>query len=1345
MKTDQDTFRNFPGWVLEKWQEIADILAETIGITAALISKADNEFIEVLISSQTENNPYLAGEKKKYQGRYCETVLNSQRKLVVSNACTNTAWNKNPDLKSGIIAYLGFPLNFLDNHPFGTICVLDNKEKQFTSKDEKLILQFKNVIELDLVLLQSLDLKNSQSAANVLREIVEHKRVEEALQDSEKRFRNVLQDVKSVAVQGYAPDGTTTYWNKASELLYGYTEKEAIGRNLLDLIIPPEMREHVSEGIKLMESTGQAIPSSELILRRKDGSLVPVYSHHTIVKVPGRLQELFCIDIDLTERKQAEEKLMASEQLYRNLFNQANEGLILLTMDGKIAELNNSFAQMHGYTVDEMKNMDITDLDVLREGTFSQRAEVMLRLHAGEVVRFEVEHYHKNGHSFIMSNTASIITIAGRKYFLAFHQDITERKEGNAQLEENKEKYRGLSEASFESIFLSEKGICIEQNHTAEKTFGYSNEEAIGRYGTDWIVPEDRDLVLRNMISGFEEPYEARALRKDGTTFPCMLSGKMMHYKGRDVRVTSLSDITERKRVEEELLNSERNLKESQKIAGLGTFEFDIHKGIFRTSPILREIYGIDENYDHSIRGLAALIHPDDRERVVNYLMKAIISTILTADIEFRFVRYDDRSTRWMHIIGKSEFDADGHAIILHGTAMDITEWKRVELELINAREKAEESEEKYRQIFDNTFDIMSIYEVTEDQRFKVITFNPAEAKLIGDVENYRDRYIDECIPPELYNQFKPNYERCIKAEKLIEYEEDISFLNINKTFHTQLIPLKNTEGRIHRIIVISRDITDIKLLSKQLTNQNEELKRLNIDLTLSKEKAEESELRARTYIDYAPDGICIIDSDGLYLKVNQEFTNLFGYSEKEMLNGFKTPLVVKEDLAKAKNYNKKLLRDGKCSEEFLFVTKAGTVFHGLMSSVKVLENQFLAFIKNISVLKETEKELVNAKQKAEESDKLKSAFLSNMAHEIRTPMNGILGFSALLKAPDLSGEQQQQYIRIIEKSGNRMLNIIDEIIEISKIEAGLMQIDNKDTDLNEKFDFIYAFFKPEAEAKGLKLSIGATMPVKKAIIKTDSLKFYSILTNLIKNAIKYTDKGSIEFGFREVNKKKADQGTWLKFYVKDTGIGIPHERHHAIFERFIQADIADIQARQGAGLGLSIAKAYVELLGGKIWVESLKGKGSTFYFTLPYTPAPVYKSSITNLASPGNTGTNDKNLNILIVEDDETSEILLDITVEKIGKEIIKARSGKEAVEICRIRTDIDLILMDIQMPVLNGYDATRQIRLFNKDVIIIAQTAFAQTGDRKKAIEAGCNEYITKPIDKDILLDLIQKQFSK
>ena len=513
----------------------------------------------------------------------------------------------------------------------------------------------------------------------------------------------------------------------------------------------------------------------------------------------------------------------------------------------------------------------------------------------------------------------------------------------------------------------------------------------------------------------------------------------------------------------------------------------------------------------------------------------------------------------------------------------------------------------------------------------------------------------------------------------------------------------------------------------------------------ISERKRAESEiLKLSQAVEQSPVSVMITNLMGNIEYVNPKFVELTGYSSNEIEG--KNPRFLNSGELPKEEYKKMwdTILSGKVWRgEFHNKKKNGELFWESASISTLTDNNgtmkyFLAVKEDITILKKSYEDLVFAKNKAQESDRLKSAFLANMSHEIRTPMNGILGFAGLLKESELSGEQQQEYINIIEKSGERMLNIINDIVSISKIESGIMDIHLSEMNVNNQLEFIYNSMKLDADRKNLTLSFTNALPDKEAVIKTDSEKFYSIISNLVKNAIKYTIKGNIEFGY---HLKTVSETEVLEFFIKDTGIGIPKDRQEAIFERFIQADIEDKMARQGAGLGLAISRAYVKMLNGKMWLESKPNFGSTFYFTIPYNSKTKQKPVKKNLSYDWEDKTQLELFKVLIVEDDETSVALMLKMVSKLSKEVLTAKNGLDAINLCRLNPDIDLILIDIQMPVMNGYNATKQIRQFNKDVIIIAQTAFALSGDKENSLVAGCNDYISKPINREKLTEIIFK----
>lgn len=914
---------------------------------------------------------------------------------------------------------------------------------------------------------------------------------------------------------------------------------------------------------------------------------------------------------------------------------------------------------------------------------------------------------------------------------LAFQK--LEQTESNKALKDSEDRYLAFINASNDMIFLKDEQFrYIVANNAMASFFGMEKEEMIGKTdlelaNKDKIFPcisSDKSALEASAAFTIEEMLGNR--RCETTKFPVNLDNNQKGIGG------IIRDITDRNIAEAALRESEERFTLAMKASNDGLFDWNLVTNDIYYSPRWKKMLGYE---DHELPNDFSVwentTEPEDVKKSWKLFHELILKQTDRFVLEFRMKHKDGH---WVDILSRAEaiFDNNGKAIRIVGTHSDISGQKHAEQALISSKERAEESEKQFRQLFENMEQGFALHEMIYDDSGKPVDYrfvlvNKAFEKLTGiEAKSFLNKTIREVLP-ETEQIWIDNYGKVAKTGIPLNFDSYAK--EFDKYYEVVAYSPKQDF-----FAVVFNDITKSKQYEKELVRSEKELKR-----------AQE---------------ITHIGSWSLNLATNEviwseELYKMYGfdptlppppYTEHMKLFTSESWELLSASLARTSTTGipyelelRTIKHDG--SNGWMWVRG---------ESEKDEDGNIISLwgaAQDITERKRIEEQLSKAKERAEESDRLKSAFLANMSHEIRTPMNGILGFADLLKNPELSGNQQQEYIQIIEKSGIRMLNIINDIVDISKIEAGLMKLDIKESNINEQVEYIYTFFKPEVEAKGIKLIFNNTLPANEAIIKTDREKLYAILTNLVKNAIKYTEKGSIEFGYDLIHDPKVEEHghtSKLLFYVKDTGSGVPKDRQEAIFERFVQADISDKMAKQGAGLGLSISKAYAEMLDGRIWVESDGKTGSAFYIELPYN----IEQSIEIVDQQdlfSDDYDNPRKLKILIAEDDEVSEMLLNIEVKSFCREIVKARTGFEAVEACRNNPDTDLILMDIRMPEMDGYEATRQIRGFNKEVIIIAQTAYGLSGDREKAIESGCNDYIAKPIYKADLLALVKTHFRK
>jgi PAS domain S-box-containing protein len=500
--------------------------------------------------------------------------------------------------------------------------------------------------------------------------------------------------------------------------------------------------------------------------------------------------------------------------------------------------------------------------------------------------------------------------------------------------------------------------------------------------------------------------------------------------------------------------------------------------------------------------------------------------------------------------------------------------------------------------------------------------------------------------------------------------------------------------------------------------------------------------------MDNVPDAIYFKNSNGQYLRVNKAFANLVNYNNPEDLIGKTDFDIYPEDKARESyEEDQTVISTGSAlvDKQDIMVNREGLKLWLQTTKVGIREltgtiSQIVGISRDVTQFIDAREELKLAKEKAEQADNLKSAFLANMSHEIRTPINGILGFAKLLEMREFPRDKEKKYLSIINNSGKLLLNLINDIIDIAKIEAGQISIDNVLVDINSVLKELKEFYQSESirrEKSNVEIRLSIEGGQDNCFILIDVTRLKQVLNNLIYNALKFTDKGYIEFGYRK-------QSQMLLFYVKDTGLGISQNEKEMIFERFKQAGMGS-RKKEGTGLGLAISKGLVELMGGRIWVDTEPGMGSVFNFVLPLAQPDSEPVQITSPNRNFTFRTVWEKCRLLLVEDEEANYVYVQELLSESGLDIIHVKTGEEAIEKCHKHPDIDIVLMDIRLPGINGIEALNSIRMFRSNVPVIAQTAFAMENEREYCLNAGCNDYISKPFDQEALFVLLDRYLGK
>jgi PAS domain S-box-containing protein len=636
----------------------------------------------------------------------------------------------------------------------------------------------------------------------------------------------------------------------------------------------------------------------------------------------------------------------------------------------------------------------------------------------------------------------------------------------------------------------------------------------------------------------------------------------------------------------------------------------------------------------------------------------------------------------------------------------------------ISKRVEAEEALLRSEQQFSVFMDNLPLGVFIKDENFRSVYLNKYMDQVYSN-ENCNNKTPDEIFPEEYAKRVVEEDNRVLHGEMLIVEDRLPNKLGEEKLYQTHKFRFRSADNS-WRIGGVSIDITD-------------------------KKKTEYKLKVLSNAIEHSPACVIITNLEGRIEIVNPSFTQITGYTPGDVI-GKDISLLHSESIETFQDIINTVTEGKDWQGEFQNKKKNGEKYWELasISAVKDHENKITHFVvisEDITSRKKSEKELIDAKEKAEESNRLKTAFLANLSHEIRTPMNAIIGFSNLLLDEDMSSEEKQKLNNLINDNSQNLLKLIDDVIDISKIQSGDIKLNNTKCYLNKLLLDLYVTFSIQVEndpKKDIHLSMNKGSNLRDFSIITDPVRLKQILYNLIENAVKFTTKGFVEFGYSILEEENK-----IQFYVIDSGIGISGEKFDMIYDLFRQADESFTREYGGTGIGLTIAKKIVDHLEGDIWVQSTPKQGTNIYFTLPLEN-PESKFEISSVNNTENTF-NWQNKVVLVADEIDINYKLIQEILSPTKAKIIWAKDGKEAVDYCLKNDDIDLVLMDIKMPVMNGFEATQKIKEHKKELKIIGQTAYAHDNDRQKCLSAGFDNYIAKPIKIETFLSTINQVFSQ
>ncbi len=1188
----------------------------------------------------------------------------------------------------------------------------------------------------------------------------------EKLRVNEEKYRAIY-DNAPLAFQSLDADGNIIEINAQWINILGYKSDEVLGKWFGDFL-HPDFVPHFHKNFLVFKKHG-FIHDVQFKMKRKKGEYIYVSFEGCIgFDSEGNFKQTYCTFKDITVEKAAMEKILESESRYRQLVETASEAIYLINEKGVVVEVN-----QHAEIILEKSKEEIIGQTVeVIDPNFPVAAflEFWSSVPYDQQYVFETTHINRDGTEIPMEISGKKFKIKEETFYYGIARDIRERKKTTERLQESEDKFRGLFESANVGIALADaEGKQIDANNEFLKMLDYPLEEFLHKNFVDLSHPDDleNEIALIEKIRNQEMDHyriEKRLRRKNGSYFWGDTSltarrdkdGNVLMYiamvvditEKREAALTILNQNEEFEALNEELTQSNAELNATLKreaeaneryqmaveATSDGIFDWNLETNEIYYSPTWKAMLGYcDEELPNDFSIWENLTEPEDVQRSWKMQNELINRQRDRFVMEFKMKHKDGH---WVDILSRASahFNRDGKAVRIVGSHTDITERKRME-EALKINEQRFKKAQEIGNVGNWEYNVKSEEFWASDQAKRIYGF-PIDA------DSFTTEEVESCIPErERVHQALVDL---IQNDKPYDLEFDIiaSDTGTRKTITSIAELEKDSDGKPLKITGVIQEITRRRKTENRL---KESQSRLAIAIEGANIGTWEWELKSGKVftndfwikkLGYEPENLPN-KIDWWRAQVHPDDQKSSGELMKQHLEG-KTDIydaVVRvktkaedwiwvQDKAKVVEWDDDA-KPLKVSGVHIDISK--NVLHE-----RKIEEQNEEYEVLNEELMQTNEDLVFAKERAEEANRLKTEFLHNMSHEIRTPMNGIMGFSGLLNEPDMTDEKRKYFTRIIQNSSKQLLRIIDDILEISTLETKQEKILESEFYLNDLIMELFAVFNLKAKEQNIPIHLNKSLKDEQSLIISDKTRLIKILDNLLENALKYTHEGFIEFGY-------SIEGENLILYVKDTGIGIAPQNHQLIFERFSREDKNLASQTGGLGLGLSIARENAQLLGGDIYLKSDKGQGSIFFLRIPYRQAESVRSASNEAALEATKA----KITVLVAEDEEINYLYLEAILEKEADKyhIIHAINGQQAIDICRNNKDVDIVLMDIKMPGMSGLVATQKIKEVRPDLPVIAQTAYSTQSDVNLALSYGCDDFISKPIAKDDLLEMLGK----